>query len=535
MTMRSIGMSQKKVKRNHTLDRRRGYQTPTDADIRCPFFDDTFFKMGDANIVNDMVPVCKDKDGSVSCDYKHSLVDGQLYLCHRYWKEDINAFKPSTGGDVLKEKEQHLDVRYDYIREFVGKSAVIEANIFLKGDKAAWLKDVTWDDFPAIGSTDWRKIGSDMIVTTANSSDSRLIYNGEYANNLEDYEFSVKGYVAKDQWDGDWVGVVFRRSDLGFYQLYWDGGDNKGYLTLMRYTLGNGHIALKIHPGLQWKHGVHYEYFISVKGMEISYKIIDITNNVLIVEHTLTDVDPTLKQGSFGVYASSQEEAYFYNIYGQGAKMVTSDMDSGLKQSIALHWNGIDLTKPIGELFTDAINRAKNNPAYADYSIDRIEYKIVSHNVFESIYFAGTKTNKTTDGTQKITIENYDYDKPLYYAFKMTIGEDERTMQTHDKTFPKDATITKISVGADAQRFRDSFYVAINANPAYVVHSVVNPSYIDLVEHYVPVSGLVRFAYQPSYMPLEFYTGPSIDTHNKKWGIRNNELGWHKVEVYDNE
>lgn len=529
-----MNQTKKKVKRSHTLDRRRGYTTPTDADVRCPFFDDTFFKMGDAPIVNDMVPVCKDKANTVACDYKETLIEGQLCLCHRYWKEDINAFQPAEG-DVLKEAEQHLEVRYDYIREFIGKHAVIEANIFLKGDKTAWLKDVTWNDFPAYGAQDWQRISNTVVRTTANSSDSRLVYKGSYATNLEDYEFSVKGYVVEDQWDGDWVGVVFRETGSQYYLLTWDGGDNGGDLQLQRRN-GSNQTILTRHNGLRWKHGVRYEYFVSVKANVITYRVMDITNNVLVAEGTYTDsILNYLRTGSFGVFASSQEDAYFYDIYGQGGKMVTPDMDKDLNQRIALHWDGTNLTQPIGEFFKDAVNRVKNSPEYADYSIDHVEYKIISTNVLEKVYFADTKTDKTTDGTQKVTIEQYDYDKDQYRTFKLTVGEDERTMQTHDEVFAKDVTIKKITVGADAQRFRDSFYVAINANPAYVVHSITKPLYIDQAEHFVPVGGVVRFAYQPSYMPLEFFTGPSIDTHNKKWGLRNNELGWHKVEVYANE
>lgn len=533
-----MNQTRKKVKRSHTLDRRRGYTTPTDADVRCPFFDDTFFKMGDASIVNDMVPVCRDPKNTVACDYKDMLIDGQLCLCNRYWKEDINSFVPATG-DVLKEKEQHLEVRYDYIREFIGKSAVLEANVFLKGDKAAWLKDVTWDDFPAQGATDWKKVGTNAIKTTANTSSSRLLYNGPNAKLLDDYEFTVKGYVDKDQWDGDYVGIVFRQDAWGEYLLQWDGGDNINRLEIifLDYNPREPQKTLATHYGLKWEHGVHYEYSIRLEGEKIFYKITDITNDVVIIDRSTwhAPINGKPKQGTFGVYASSQEDAYFYDIVGSGGKIVTPAVDAELTQRVTLKWDGTNLTQPIQEFFTDPINRIKHKPEYAEYTIDHIEFKIVSHNVLEKVYFADTKTDTTTDGNQKVTIEQYDYDMDQYRTFKMTVGEDERIMQTHDENFPKDATIKKITVGADAQRFRDSFYVAINANPAYVVHSITKPLYTDNAEHLVPVGGVVRFAYQPSYMPLEFFTGPSIDTHNKKWGIRNNELGWHKVEVYGNE
>ncbi|WP_421021305.1 hypothetical protein, partial [Klebsiella pneumoniae] len=123
----------------------------------------------------------------------------------------------------------------------------------------------------------------------------------------------------------------------------------------------------------------------------------DITNNVLVAESTYTDsVLNYLKSGSFGVYASSQEEAYFYDIYGQGGKMVTPEMDKDLNQRIALRWDGQNLTQSIGEFFKDSINRVKNSPEYADYSIDHVEYKILSTNVLEKVYFADTKTDKTT-------------------------------------------------------------------------------------------------------------------------------------------
>lgn len=522
--MRSLSGKNNPVKRNHTLDRRRGYRSPTDADIRCPFFDDRFFKLGDADVVDDMVPVCNDNDNTVTCDYKKTLVNGELSLCHRYWKEDFNGFTPIPPID-LSTQDQHLLVQYEYIRQFTMKKAEIEARVFLKDENSAWLSDVQWSDFPAIGATAWRQVDDNTIVTTANTSESRLIYSGENANALDDYDFSVKSYV-KYNGDGDQVGVVFRHIGSSYYLLQWDGGDNGIGLRLQK---SNGQVLYQS-PGYKyWQDDTHYKYDISLKGSTIKVTVQDITNDVIIDSFTV--VDGSYPRGSFGVYASSQMDAHFYDVFGEGGMMVTPAEDPELNQDIELAWDGSDLSLPIGEYFEESLERIRNNPLYSQFTIAHVEYKILSNNVLETIYFDGTMSQATKDALSKITFQEYDYDKLEIREFEMTISATETAIQVHDEYFEKDAVLTRVRVVADAQRLQDSFYVAINANPINVEDYVVQPTYLYEDDHNIPIKSTIRFGYRPNYFPMEFYTGPSEDTHNKKYTFRGNVLGWHKDEV----
>jgi hypothetical protein len=523
---RSLSGKINPVKRNHTLDRRRGYRAPTDADVQCPFFADRFFKLGEAQVTDDMVAVCGDNDNEVACDYKRTLVNGQLNLCHRYWKESINGFTPDTSA-VLDDPDQTMLVEYDYIREFAFKKAEVDVRVFLRDKNKLTLTDVSWADFPVYGSAAWEVIdGGKTVRTISNTSDSRLVYGDIATDQLTDYEFSVRGHVEANG-DGDWVGVVFRNTGAGanYYKLSWDGGDNGSGLRLS-YITWAAEITIHSYPAYKWIAGHVYKYTVKLEGNLIQYSIYDETGGKMIASNSTRNSYGSF--GTFGVFASSQADAYFYDIYAQGGEVLDEANDPRLNVDLPLSWDGAALTNTMRDYFDDVIQQIQDKPEYADFELQYVEYTIKSDNVLESIYFDTTGTTTTRDPDSQIIIEDYDYGEQKSRTFQMDIPATDTAIKVHDEVFTKDATLVDVRIRAAAQKLSDSFYVAINGNPIYVVDNVIDPTYEDSTHHSIPVNGVVRFGYRPDTFSPEFYNGPSVDTHNKKWRFRGNELGWHK-------
>lgn len=539
MTRKLTGTS-KKVKRNHTLDRRRGYVAPTDSDIKCPFFDDTFIKMGEADVADDMTAICRDCNSTTRCDYRTVIVNGYLATCNRYIKESIDGFteKPS---EAIYSPDQNVKVTYEGIRKFKDKKANVSMRVILRDNNGLFLDNVTWDDFYVDGSSAWARVPgreTETIKTTQNTNQGILSYNKPGNSELHNYTFSVISFVPVTQGDRDYLGVVFRKRGNRYYKLYWDGGDNGRILRLV--FMDNGREILlwdarfyEMYPF--WQKGYEYRYTIELKEDLIRFRIDNITSGYGLVERSVRDSRQL--DGTFGVYAESQKDAYFYGLKGSAGKVITANEFSPLNTSTKLalmNSSTVDaeLTKTMGELFGEIITEVEGiverNIEYENMVIDRIEYQITSTNVPEGVVFDSTQTTKTTDPNSKIIISDYDYDEPFMREFEIQIAGAETNPQIHDEYFEKDATITKITVDPLAKRFQDGFNVSILSNVLYGITNVINPSYTDNLEHEVGTEETVRFTYSPNIFALEYYEGRSIDTHDKKYGIKQNVLGWHK-------
>lgn len=64
-----------------SLDRQKGYLTPTESDYKCPHFQDRFIGWG---AINEKRAICEKDDAGTTCDYRHLTRDGTP-LCLRYW------------------------------------------------------------------------------------------------------------------------------------------------------------------------------------------------------------------------------------------------------------------------------------------------------------------------------------------------------------------------------------------------------------------------------------------------------------------
>lgn len=64
---------------NRTLDRRRDFRSPTEADLQCPYFKNRFFQWGAV----DKVACCELNSESPACDYRWVQEDGTR-ICIRY-------------------------------------------------------------------------------------------------------------------------------------------------------------------------------------------------------------------------------------------------------------------------------------------------------------------------------------------------------------------------------------------------------------------------------------------------------------------
>lgn len=83
----------KTVRLNGTIDRTRGFFTPSESDYQCPFFRKRFFEHGPAK---ERRAVCEMKDGQGFCDYKLLQEDGTP-ICARYVHSPNYEIDADTG------------------------------------------------------------------------------------------------------------------------------------------------------------------------------------------------------------------------------------------------------------------------------------------------------------------------------------------------------------------------------------------------------------------------------------------------------
>jgi hypothetical protein len=440
----------------------------------------------------------------------------------------------SLPPETIAGADQKVHVAYTYERDFIYKEADVKATLSMSKISSEIVSStLSFDDFPVTGDNTWNRYGSNEVATNANGAATMLLYDGEHAYELADYYFTVKGFVDPSIYDGDYVGVIFHYTSAGFYKLYWDGGDNGVTLRLV-YQSGSTQKVLWSSPTAHWIHGRHYQYRIYIsKWTDTGYAVtvqVDDIDSVKNIANFIVNI-PITSEGTFGVYSESQQGTYFYDMEMTGRYTTTVEKDVDVTLTTSLSWDGQTMTNPISSYFQESIDNTMLSIDYRDYTLDKVTYTIMSKNVTESIYFVGTKDVTTTNGDDKITMATYDYGISHTHEFDLTIAATGVSSASHDFTFDKDYTIKEIQVIASESRFQDMFTIMNGPDLIEKVENVILSEYDWTTSYEVGAGDIIRFDYRPNVMKMEFFTGPSIDTHEKVYRLNGNELGWFAPEV----
>lgn len=135
----------RKVRLNGTLDRTRGFITPSESDYQCPYFRKRFFEHGP---MKERRAVCEMKEGAGFCDYRLLQEDGTP-ICARY--------QHGPQYEIIRDTGQNIDATYAPIPYIQGK---------MEQEKDDQGKPLFWDhttDPPTKVTTD---TGDPVMVST---------------------------------------------------------------------------------------------------------------------------------------------------------------------------------------------------------------------------------------------------------------------------------------------------------------------------------------------------------------------------------
>lgn len=90
-----------------SLNRQKGFLTPTESDTKCPHFMDRFIGWG---TLNEKRGICEKDDDNVTCSYRYVTTDGTP-MCLRYWYgpkyelvedvEEVYIQKKDSAGNLV--------------------------------------------------------------------------------------------------------------------------------------------------------------------------------------------------------------------------------------------------------------------------------------------------------------------------------------------------------------------------------------------------------------------------------------------------
>lgn len=549
---RSFLSKRHKVKRFHTKDRRRGYVTPSERDVKCPYYDGHFACIGKADVTDDYIAICN-ADENVSCDYQETL--DTLKFCKRYWKNDMTTMKLLQ---TIKEDEtgdwQNLKITYNFQRLFKEKYATVSVILTQTNteqiDLGNFLKE--WKEWHENQKGDWHQITSNgvlKIYNAMNQTGRSFWYN---PNHVEEMNYAHSYYVQTlSNWDDDLIGSIFRYNPKTghFYSFEWDSGgtDVKGMAIYRNYRNSNGSYTKTrlAYSNIKWETAKYYihEVIIEVRNTRITTKVYRVSgsNKTLLATLEVNDTalgDKMLK-GAWGPMTNSQPDTYFWNIQFEQIKTLDATVNSKLKKDIPLEYIKQDgshyvVSKPIDSYFKDDIEEVLMKNGIDPMNLKSKEYMIVNHNVFEGIYFYphNVLSDITIEPNSVIAMSSFNYGNFLSYDRIINIPKRQPSITTDIFTLTRDMSLLSIYILADKKHLFD--FIQFDIKKAYrkVIPNVNKTSFqIDFSNHPVPieVNESIVMTYTSSNFNLEIYEGDYIDTHDKLFTIKDNILGWHIV------
>lgn len=520
-----------------------------------------------------MVSVCHKPDAI--CDYKEELIEGTLHLCRRYWKTNDQDFEQiSTGLIQLPGKRQDIKLNYDLIRLFLNKVAHIRMEV-AKGTMryVNLLSSQFVDRFESWSPTGQQPNWS--IKSNTISSDSNHGFkSGMVLKGLdEEHTYQIRLYVTPDASDDDTIGVVFRydRRTRNYYSLEWNNGgispkgicikkniynaSTGGYTETILYTnttyLWNpgvqNYITVNVYPAsinvqvddrrMFQNPGYWTGGFYGYKGQWIPSRWEPGTYYTKPLSFSLPLTDNRLLTGTYGVMTYSQTAKFNYFAgHALVEDVVTTIVKPVTIDKVDYVGGNYILSDTMDVEFKEERDKflADNNMSRDD--LLREKYQITSSNVFEPIEF-DNRSAIAKDPSSKVSMRTWDYDVPIPYTKLLEIADHVPRTINHSYPIIKDVYVRGVVVEFTKKQYEDKFILDIGGRRIYN-DGVTKEHWRTDFEEYINADVLfnIVFHYIVNDNPIAFFwKHEHVDTHDKQFTIKENELGWHHIPSIETE
>lgn len=535
------------VKHHHTLDRRRDYTTPSERDVQCPNYDGLFLLTGNAPIVKDMRALCHDESNAFSCDYKEKF--GDFTLCKRYLKTQIKDFKVEKvlAGDTTG-NWQELDIDVDLDREFANKYAEVSLALSRKinqsVDMGNFIKD--WSTFNESSAGNWNQISRNgylTIVNTLNQGGRSFWYNPKHAT-LTNYTYDY--YVETTDSDNDMLGSVFRFNpdDDSFYSFEWDdnGLSVKGMAIYRNIRVGSNSFqkTLLAHRSTRWNRNQVYHVTVNCSSdlLEVTVRLGGPSGSIVGQLSARDNGPEALSSGAWGPMTQSQPNVFFWLLKYQEFIIFDKFKYPKLKKDIPLEYKSqsgslFHVSNTVYSYFEEDVLRILADEGQLISSITEYRFLIESHNVDEGVVFNSNTGNEleSLNKNAVVSMKSFPYDGNLDQSTKL-VAVTRANPISYKYVATTECKLNVIVLKTLKERFYDTIEVYVNGLRVRIVPNVKPDTYlVDFRNQPILLNkgDHIEILYTPSHNDLVIYSGGFIDTHNKVFTIRGNELGWHHV------
>lgn len=546
------------MKRLHSLNRQKEYVTPTKRDVLCPYFDGTFLKTGQADVVDDFYGLCNEKQGNVVCNYKEELTS-EVCLCKRYWKEDPQKMEfLRSEPKVPPVVWQELGVKFEYERPFKNRTARVELalirEIVTPIDLGDFLKE--WRQWYEQQPGNWvqqtNSAGRKEILNTINQSGRSFWYNPSH---IDARNYTHTYFVQARAGDDDTYGSVFRYnpSDKSFYTFEWDsGGMGINGMAIFRNTYVGGTLkrVQVAHNPTKWVANASYIHNVSISVISNRIKVVVKRMNGASYVHLATleflDLDQDAPyRGAWGPLTSSQPSTYFWELTHTQSILLDSSIEPLLIQDIPLFYKNVKgslhmVSETMDKYFTkDLVLAAAQKNSVSPNDITSTEYWLLDTNVLEGVQFSdyGFVNSISDSPSTQIAMSTFNYDGAvLPFSAKGSITN-RNTPYVISDTTKIDKALTRIVINANDKRLFDTIAIRVNGKTIRYIPNVASNEYVIEFKDWIQleVGDTVSVTYVPNPFEMEFYRGEYIDTHDKIFKVEGNILGWHHIPLYESE
>lgn len=542
------------VDKLHSINRQKGYITPSRRDVLCPNFDGTFVKTGVADVTDTFTALCN--NGDVSCDYREERLG--LYLCKRYWADptlDLEFIKrlPNVNPPLWQDGE----VIINYERPFKNRTATvlmaISRMIPVKVDLGNFLVD--WVEWSEREKGQWlQQYNATMNrqeILNLKNQDGRSFWYNPYHMSMTDYEHEY--YVQARGGDDDMYGSIFRYDGNSFYSFEWDSGglDVNGMAIYRNVKTSSGWTRTRlVRANVHWGDGMKYIHKVRIRVLKnrISVKVHRMSgaNLVEIASMEYFDVDPTAPTaGAWGPMTYSQPDTYFWDLKYSVLDLLDPLMSPELLVEIPLSYMGNSggvhlVSQPLNKYFTSEMYQkvlSRHGATESDVSV--VEYWIQSTNVLEGVVFStlGAMPLVTTDSAAGIAMTVFNYDGAILPFVGNLLAPIRNATYHVSDTSNIDKHLVSIKFRPQFRRIFDNATIDLNGKTLRYMPGIESGEHVITFEPPVQleIGDTVTLTYYANDFELEYYRGEYVDTHDKIFKIEGNRLYWHHIPAYEGE
>lgn len=545
------------VHRTKTLDRRRGYITPSPPDTKCPGITDTWVMLKDKGVVPDYVPVCSKHDGE--CAYRRVILPNQFNLCHRYIKEDNDGFTPTTlSGTTPNVPHQTVNLTYKLIRLFLDKYVNVRMRTArLEKFYKSLLNTSNVEEFSNFPTPVGALAASSYVSGMEKEANYSFVIDlsattfeaGAKFETIFRYNPETKHYYSLE-WTFESSGTTVivkkhictnKNTNTYTSTILWSGtflissyGQNRIQVTvsgvrasIMLTNVYRTWTYFYYNSYWSWYWWYYYGYG-DTNGGYWSY----ITQSFPI---TIDLSDDRLNTGTYGYGLFTSSSTY---VAGFSGDVLLQGSYEYVSKNIPLAPHEISGAGRIVSAFNMEDSFKEERDAYMrTYGLTRSEilgegYDIMHHNVTEGLVFSNGAAF-TSNPLNKMKNLTWNYDIDFQYQKELVISGETHSVTTDVYHVQTDLYVKGIEVDFDHLYMDDGFDFLLDTKELY--HTMIGESIYktDYIEgKFVQVMNDITFNYEMQRDPLKFFSNEIyIDTHDKQYRIEENKAGWHKDEV----